>query len=151
MTPVKETVVGVWKESVQFQWILNRGNEKISVASVGVYNGPKAETKRQLFSIAGQKVTRLNDESDRLNITIVGDVNDDIEVTYNLTLKDIQFDDKSVTFYLSAIFRPLVELGAAITLVEVNGTHFSSGLDFARFLCSTVIFGDAFLKFLKAH
>ena len=145
MTPVEPKVVGILGGSVQFQWsIFNRRKKYILLWSLDVHKGTSDNCVR-LFSFNGYQPHKIENTTDRLNATIIGDVNTDIAATYYLVLKNIQFEDENTSFFLSAIFEDLFQTkpklsGAAVQLVAVKGMHFS----FSSFLGVKVSFRDTF-------
>ena len=93
-----------------------------------------------LFSFDVKQPQKIEKITDRLNATIIGNVNTDIEVTCNLVLKNIQFEDENTSYYLRAIFGKFfhlkLESGATVQLVTIKGLKFS----ISTFLCLNVIF-----------
>ena len=84
----------------------------------------------RLFSFNGYQLHKIENTTDRLNATIIGDINTDIETTYYLVLKNIQFEDENTSFFLSAVFEDLFQMkllvaGSTVQLVAVKGMHFS--------------------------
>ena len=141
-------VVGVLQESVQFRWTINRSRENITIDSVKVYKGTGRTGFPQVFALSDRKPVKSSSASNRLSANIEGNVDNDILVTYNVVLKNIDFNDSSTSFYLNAIFQPLKQSGATVTLVQVKGTHFCCFFVlffFCKFLC-VKFFQYAFLK-----
>ena len=92
-----------------------------------MYKGTN-DNRVRLFSFNGSQPHKIENTTDRLNATIIGDVNTDIEATYYLVLKNIQFEDENTSFFLSAMFEDLFQTklsGATVQLVAVKGMHFS--------------------------
>ena len=121
-------VNGVLGESVEFQWKVNRGNESFKVAALSIFNGTNDESQ-QIFGLLGNVLLETKPVTvDRVNASILGDIQNKVQVTCKLTLEKIQFYDKSRSFYLLALFtgpgQPK-QSGAVITLATVFGMHFS--------------------------
>ena len=140
MTPVEPNIVGVLRGSVQFQWSVNRISDNVHLMDLRLNKGTSYNSVT-LFSFDVKQPQKIENITDRLNATIIGDVNTDIEVTYNLVLKNIQFEDENTSYYLRAIFEnwfipKLVPSGATVQLVTVKGLKFS----ISTFLCLNVIF-----------
>ena len=140
MTPVEPNIVGVLRGSVQFQWSVNRISDNVHLMDLRLNKGTSYNSVT-LFSFDVKQPQKIENITDRLNATIIGDVNTDIEVTYNLVLKNIQFEDENTSYYLCAIFEnwfipKLVPSGATVQLVTVKGLKFS----ISTFLCLNVIF-----------
>ena len=126
MTPIQQNVVGIKGESVQFQWTVKRDNKSTFLISLDVFNGTGIDLNRKLFALVGEMLTKLPNTPKRLNADIVGIIHEDIEVILTLTLKKLQFEDMGMSFCLAAIFRsPLKEIVTSVTLVKVNGKHFT--------------------------
>ena len=92
-----------------------------------MYKGT-SDNGARLFSFNGLQPHKIENTTDRLNATIIGDVNTDIEATYYLVLKNIQFEDENTSFFLSAMFDDLLQMklsGATVQLVAVKGMEFS--------------------------
>ena len=143
--PIEQNVAGVLLQSVQFQWIVRRG-ENFTLIKLDLYNGTGAVGFPKLFSLLGKRSIKLHNAPERLNARIEGTLDKDFEeVRYKLILEDVQYTDKSASFFLHALFQPLMESGAVVKLVEVNGTCFCFCFCLTCFLCVKV-FRDVFLK-----
>ena len=124
VVPVEQNVVGVLRESVKFQWTVDRDNENISILSLILFNGTEVDLSRQLFTLGKQQPVKVTGVTDRLNATILGDFNKNIKVNYTVTLENLKFEDQGTSFLLEAGFRPQGISSVTITLVKVNGTYF---------------------------
>ena len=125
MVPVKQNVVGVFRKSLKFQWIMNRGNKKTTFLVLSLFNGTEAIHSRELFVLNGkQPGIAPGGTADRLNATISGDVDKDFEIMCTVIFENLQFYDEDTSFLLEAALRPFKVSAATITLVEVKGTHF---------------------------
>ena len=146
MEPIEQNVVGVLLQSVQFQWIVRR-SENFTLMALELYNGTGVVGFPKLFLLIGKTPFKLPSTPERLTSRIEGIVDKNFEeVRYKLILENVQYTDKSKSFYLNALFRsPLMQSGAVVKLVEVNGTCFLFCFCLACFLCVKV-FRDVFLK-----
>ena len=120
-------VKGVVKRPAIFQWKVTRGNSSYRVGQLTAYNGSTSDPLKQLFSFSLKTKTIDRDQgiSNRLNATILGTLNIDIEVIYQLILDSVRHDDVNTSFYLFALFSgPTAEQsGDEVELIEVNGTY----------------------------
>ena len=148
MEPIEQNVVGVLLQSLQFQWIVRRG-EKFTLLALDLYNGTGALGFPKLFSLSKKMPSKFPNTPKRLTATTEGNLEEDLEVRYSLILKNVQYTDKNTSFYLSALFRPLTQSGAAVKLDEINGTCFCFCFCLVFFLCVKV-FRYVFLKITLA-
>ena len=128
VTAEHQNVVGTLGKSVQFQWVVNRGNSSFNLQGLNLFNGTSPEDQK-LFELNKNQPAKQIGTSDRLNAVIVGDLTNETKVTYNLVLDNLQFYDENTSFYLFAIFfglSKLVSSGALVTLTTVKGMHFFS-------------------------
>ena len=122
MEPIEQNVAGVLLQSVQFQWIVRRG-ENFTLTGLDLYNGTGPVGFPQWFSLFEKKAFKLPNTPERFTARIEGTLDKDFEeVRYKLILENVQYTDKSRSFYLHALYQPLMQSGAVVKLVEVNGT-----------------------------
>lgn len=125
VAPVEPNIVGILRGSVEFQWSVNRSNNSFDLLRLDVHEGTN-DNGLNLFSFNGYQPIKIENTTNRLNATIIGDVNTDIAVKYNLVLTNIQFEDENTSFFLSALFAHyfsfrLKQSGATVQLVTVKG------------------------------
>ena len=138
MTPFEPNIVGVLRGSAQFQWSVNRSYTNFGLFGLDLYKETRYNSVL-MFSFSENQLYRTLNTTDRIHATVIGDVNTDIEVTYDLVLKNIQFEDENTSFLLRAIFlSPLVISDATAQLATVKGMHFSISLCVC--VCVKVIF-----------
>ena len=123
VTAEYQNVVGALGKSVQFQWVVNRGNSSFNLQALNLFNGTSVEDQR-IFTLSTNQPAKQAGTSERLNAVIVGDLTNETKVTYNLVLNNLQFYDENTSFYLFALFFGLskvVPSGALVTLTTVKG------------------------------
>ena len=127
MTPFEPNIVGVLRGSAQFQWSVNRSYTNFGLWGLDLYKETRYNSVL-MFSFSENQLYRTLNTTDRIHATVIGNVNTDIEATYYLVLKNIQFEDENTSFFLSAMFEDLFQTklsGATVQLVAVKGMHFS--------------------------
>ena len=113
-----------------FKWEVDRVRREMVIATLIVNSGATRNPSAALFRGFEKFPRPVNGQNvDRLNATIFGAVNQDLKVTYQLTLNDLQFSDKNSAFFLRALFESsndgrVESSGAAVTLIKVNGNYF---------------------------
>ena len=130
MKAVNVEIEGELKGTADFKWEVDRGRTEMVLLALTLNPGTMANLLASLFRGTGKSPRPVDEENvDRLNATIVGVANQDLKVTYRLTLKDLQFSDKNSAFFLRALFESsisgsTVNSGAAVTLITVHGSYF---------------------------
>ena len=105
MRAVDKKTEGELARAAVFKWQVDRVQSTMLIATLTVNPGVTRNPSAALFR-GSEKFPRPVDGKniDRLNATIFGTANRDLSVTYQLTLKDLQFSDKNSVFFLRAIF-----------------------------------------------
>ena len=136
-----KTVEGVQGNSANFQWTVNKGNDKI--ASLVTFLGTGFNGSSTLFpwditlkKPRGPSPFAKDLFGNRLNASVIGSVADDSSVIYQLKLDDLQLSDRGQTFYLHALFVNSAPSGGAITLVRVQGIYLLLFILFCLFFLS---------------
>ena len=114
-----------------FKWEIERARKEILFAQLTLNRGATLNLATVLFrGFENPPQPAVGQNVDRLNATIFGTSNVDLKITYQLTLKDLQFSDKNSVFFLRALFQfsngsvITGSFGAAVTLITVYGSCF---------------------------
>ena len=86
---------------VVFKWEVYRVRRKMIIVTLAVSRGATFNPSALVFH--GKSPSAVGGANvDRLNATIFGAVNQDLKVTYQLTLNDLQFSDRNSAFFESS-------------------------------------------------
>ena len=129
--PIKGKIDGELGGTAVFKWKVNKGPTDMLVISLILNRGATVDFKAALFTGTGKSPEAVAGQNvDRLNVTILGTVTEVTEVTYQVTLKNLQFNDTNSAFFLRGVFQSKVNgsianpPGASITLIKVKGIYF---------------------------
>ena len=140
MKAVDDKIEGELTQSAVFRWEVNRVRTEIRLLALTLSRDAKFNSTAILFRGFGKSPLPENGKNkDRLNATILGAVNQDVIVIYQVTLKDLQFTDKNSAFFLRALFQSsnsgsIWSYHAAVTLITVHGSYFFFFI-FLSFVC----------------
>ena len=130
MTPIKDKIDGELAGTAVFRWKVNRVQMDMQLLSLILYRGATLNRSASLFTgFAKSPLPVPGKNVDRLNATVFGTANQDLELTYQVTLEDLTFNDTNSAFFLRGLFESTIsglkkEPGASITLTTVKGSYF---------------------------
>ena len=137
MTPIKDKIDGKLGGTAVFRWNVSRIRTEMIITSLNLNRGSMRNLNTILFTGTGKSPSPADGKNlARLNATISGNVNQDMNVIYQLTLENLQFSDANSAFFLRGVFESNVSeerAGASITLVTVYGSYLF--FIFFRFAC----------------
>ena len=149
MTAVKDKITGELSGTAVFKWKVDRAQKEMIILALTLNRGATLNLLAILFrGISNPLQPEKEKNLDRLNATIFVVPDTDLELIYQLTLKNLDFSDKNSAFFLRATFESLKggtkkDSGAAVTLITVNGNY----LFFSYFLASFAFFLNVNLIF----
>ena len=142
MKAVPSNIEGKLTGTAVFKWEVERARKEIVFLALTLNRGSTLNAASVLFrgfeTPLQTVVGRQN--VDCLNATISGTPKVDLKITYQLTLKDLQFSDKNSAFFLRAVFELsngssiAAVHGASVTLITVYGSCFFFFI-FLSFVC----------------